>query len=248
MKKKIALIADDSEMNSALLSEMLSAFDIDSEIVENGQEAFELAKNNLYDIVFMDHMMPVMDGIDALKAIREAGILNGIPIIMMTANDESNDIENYFSVGFTDYMKKPFSVKKIGELLEKYNLKKSVVEDKDDWEELSGKLTFLEVGSVGEYFMNDASFYIQVLHEYVKSDILVRLKHTIETDDKEGVRALIRCIGEEARLIGAKSMAETASNAEIRLMQGQDEDFYESYKKLISAQKRLFKRVATAIS
>ncbi len=248
MDKKTALIADDSEMNSALLEEMISPFGFEAEIAENGAEALELARKNSYDIVFMDHLMPVMDGIEALNAIRSENLLGGVPIIMVTANDDISDREKYFSVGFTDYMKKPFSVKKIGDLLLKYGLIEGTVCEKDEWGELSDKLKFLEIDRIVDYFMNDPSFYIQVLHEYMKSDILVRLKQADDAEEKDDLRAHIRCIKEEAYLIGAKSLAAKARDAEKKLLEGDFESFRESLKKLLGAQKSLIKRLMVVLS
>ena len=84
----------------------------------NGQECLDLVKNNTYDIIFLDHMMPGMDGVEAVHALRDNG--NDMPIIALTANSYSGSREKYIAEGFTDYLPKPFQYKELNKILKKY--------------------------------------------------------------------------------------------------------------------------------
>ena len=118
--KKI-LIVDDIINNCILLKSMLENFGYDSQMAYNGQEALLLLKKNKYYIVFMDIEMPVMNGIEATKLLRDT-LTNGnqnIPVIATTAFKNSDQINDDL-YGFTDFILKPFQLEKIKSILEKY--------------------------------------------------------------------------------------------------------------------------------
>jgi CheY-like chemotaxis protein len=96
------LVVDDIEINLELTEAMLDSFDIKADLAKRGEEALELARANTYDIIFMDHMMPGMDGIETTRRIRELkGPHAAVPIIALTANvingAESMFLENQFN-------------------------------------------------------------------------------------------------------------------------------------------------------
>jgi CheY-like chemotaxis protein len=86
------------------------------DICLSGEQAVGLAKENRYDIIFMDHMMPGMDGVEAAAAIRK---LEGaaVPIIALTANAISGMREMFLENGFSDYLSKPIDMAKLDKLI-----------------------------------------------------------------------------------------------------------------------------------
>jgi signal transduction histidine kinase len=106
------LVAEDNAINQRVARFNLEKLDIEVDIAENGEIAFELFKKNNYDIVFMDIQMPVMDGLNATRQIRKYELQTGrsskIPIIAMTANTLKGDKEDFMDAGLTDYIGKPF--------------------------------------------------------------------------------------------------------------------------------------------
>ena len=107
-KKKI-LIVDDSEMNRALLEDMLSD---DYEILEaeNGMEATTIMHSHELDIclVLLDIVMPVMDGFETLAMMNKNGIIKHIPVIMISAETASTYMDRAYSLGAVDYISRPF--------------------------------------------------------------------------------------------------------------------------------------------
>ena len=87
-----------------------------------GEEALELAKNNTYDIILLDHMMPVMDGIETLHHLKNMPVNKSrdAVVIALTANAVSGVREMYLEEGFDDYMSKPISGKLLEEMLAKH--------------------------------------------------------------------------------------------------------------------------------
>ncbi len=103
--KKI-LIAEDNDSNYILMTYILKKY-YQFERAKNGQEAVEKAEKGEYDIVLMDIKMPVMDGLEATKAIKES--LPDLPIIALTANAFDSDRQLAMEAGCNDFLSKPVS-------------------------------------------------------------------------------------------------------------------------------------------
>lgn len=103
------LAVDDEEMNLVVSKGILGSYGIQVDTCLSGKEAIEKCRNMSYDLVFLDHMMPGMDGIETLRRIREidSGIYKELPIIALTANTVSGAREMFKSEGFTEFVPKP---------------------------------------------------------------------------------------------------------------------------------------------
>ena len=107
---KILLAEDEKELQKAEVTVLqISGYEVDA--VNNGKEAVEAAKTNIYDCMVLDIMMPVMDGIEALTAIRASG--NVTPVILLTAKSEVDDRITGLDAGADDYLTKPFAMKEL---------------------------------------------------------------------------------------------------------------------------------------
>lgn len=105
------LVAEDEQQLSHVLSSAMTASGYQVDIANNGQEAVEQAKENAYDVIILDIMMPVKSGLEALKEIRATG--NRTYIMMLTAMGEEDDKVTGLDVGADDYLTKPFSLKEL---------------------------------------------------------------------------------------------------------------------------------------
>ncbi|MCR5734757.1 MAG: response regulator [Lachnospiraceae bacterium] len=116
------LLVDDVNVNLVVIKGLLKNSKINIDTATSGKEAIEKMRKNTYDIVFLDHMMPEMDGIETLSLIQEdPDIQNeGVPIIALTANAVSDAEKMYTDHGFTDYLSKPVIPSMLEELLIKY--------------------------------------------------------------------------------------------------------------------------------
>jgi DNA-binding response OmpR family regulator len=108
------LIADDDSLNLMIIERHLvnglKKYDtIDFEVLtaNNGVEALELAKNNLFDLILLDWEMPEMDGIDVLKLLKSDELTQEVPIIMVTSNTSSEHLKTAIEAGAIDFLKKP---------------------------------------------------------------------------------------------------------------------------------------------
>ncbi|WP_010257697.1 hybrid sensor histidine kinase/response regulator [Treponema primitia] len=119
------LIVDDIETNLKVAEGLLALYQTGIHTCTGGEQAIALVKEHSYDIVFMDHMMPGMDGIEATEVIRALSSLRGdyfrkLPIIALTANAVAGMKEMFLSKGFTDYLAKPIEMSKLEEIMAKW--------------------------------------------------------------------------------------------------------------------------------
>ena len=109
------LVVDDNTINLNVACGLLQLCKINPDTATSGQEAIDLLSRNQYDLVFMDHMMPVMNGVEAAKVIREKGIK--IPIIALTANAITGVKEEFLAAGMDDMLAKPIERPLLNKLL-----------------------------------------------------------------------------------------------------------------------------------
>jgi signal transduction histidine kinase len=118
------LVAEDNPINKFLIIKILKEWDIDADVVDNGKEAIDKLRDYDYDIILMDTYMPVMNGLDAIKCIRE-GYAPGkekIPIITFSAAVMDNDNKTAFEAGANDVLSKPFELETLYQKLIMYTL------------------------------------------------------------------------------------------------------------------------------
>lgn len=116
------LVVDDTKINLKVLKGLLTNTKMQVDIAESGKVAIELTLANKYDLIFMDHLMPEMDGIEAMKLIRaqDNGKNHDTAIIALTANAIKGAYEEYMELGFDDVIFKPVRLSELDEVLKKY--------------------------------------------------------------------------------------------------------------------------------
>lgn len=114
------LVVDDNEMNRKVFCSLLKQTQMQISQAGSGLECIHQIRENTYDLIFMDHMMPEMDGIETLHAIRQEKLCEGVPIIVLTANAITGAKEHYMREGFQDFLTKPVSPDKLDEMVLKY--------------------------------------------------------------------------------------------------------------------------------
>ena len=116
------LVVDDNRVNLELMNNYLKQYRIIPDTADGGAKAVSMASGKQYDIIFMDQMMPEMDGVEAMKRIRALGssYMAKMPIIALTANAIAGTKNQLIGEGFTDYASKPLPIKVLENLLTKY--------------------------------------------------------------------------------------------------------------------------------
>ena len=117
------LLVEDNLLNQKVVMFNLKKYDYNITAVTNGLDALEAVKNNQFDLVLMDIMLPEMNGFEVTEKIRNFESKQGknpVPIVALTANTLDNDREKCISVGMNEYLSKPFTANELIEKIEKF--------------------------------------------------------------------------------------------------------------------------------
>ncbi len=124
MKKNKILIVDDLALNRILLSEIIEELGVDYDMAKNGKDALEKICKQEYKAVLMDIEMPVMNGFEATRYIRQKcpAPTKDITVIAISAHTPVSFLKDYKDIGFDALLAKPYSLGKIQKMLEKYDI------------------------------------------------------------------------------------------------------------------------------
>ncbi len=116
------LVVDDNSTNLQVAQGLMSPYQMHVDTTTSGFDAIEMVKHNHYDAIFMDHMMPEMDGIEASGCIRDldGDYYKNVPIIALTANAMSDARELFLEAGMTDFVAKPIEMRELHRVIKKY--------------------------------------------------------------------------------------------------------------------------------
>jgi len=241
------LVVDDNRMNLEVIKGMLKHLHINVDAVESGLEAIEKVKETRYDIIFMDHMMPVMDGVEALHRIREdqSHPNTQTPVIVMTANAIIGAKETYMAEGFTDYISKPVNMNLLEEMIGHY-LSSELMTYQDTTEEEKGLiLPDIEGVQWAEAIKNspDTEVLLELIRTFcvsAKNDINVlneNYSKIIGASDEDSLgmyKIKVHAMKHSAILVGAKTLSEDAFQLEMAAGEGRTNDIMEKHSRFVS--------------
>lgn len=167
------LIVDDNVINRKVARGFLKKYDFDLTEAESGPEAIELVRSVRYDIIFMDHMMPGMDGIEAAEIIRRDCGENGTTPVMvaLTANAMEGMREHFLECGFQDFIAKPLDRKKLNSLLlrwvpEKYRQTEEIAEEFKPLNPEAFRIDGVDMNAAMQYYSGDEEGFVDLLELY----------------------------------------------------------------------------------
>ena len=118
---KRVLVVDDTVVNLHIFEALMAPYEVEVSCVNSGEKALVMMKNNTYHMIFLDHLMPGMDGIETLNELRKIDdYYKKVPVIALTGNYSPTARAEYISLGFTDYMEKPVIPDCLDEMIHKY--------------------------------------------------------------------------------------------------------------------------------
>jgi len=119
MNKKI-IIAEDSSVIQNLTRKILSQLNFDIIAVKNGKEVLAQMESNTIDLILLDINMPIMNGIECAKAIREGNNQSDTPLIAITGNANNYSLDDFHEVGINEYLPKPLNFDLLVDTVKKY--------------------------------------------------------------------------------------------------------------------------------
>ncbi len=209
-----ALIVDDEEMNLVVARGIFKDYKMEVDTAVSGMDSIIKCENREYDIVFMDHMMPEMDGIEAMRRIKDVTSKKSVVPVMiaLTANAVSGAREMFINAGFDGFVSKPVDRLELERVL-----KKVIPETRIKYIEEAGEGTEKEILSYGNgispektiaMLKGDKEAYERLLSIFKEENAkrIGELRHSLETDDKAELKRLILALYSEAELIGAEEI------------------------------------------
>lgn len=243
------LTVDDNVMNLDVFCRILKDTRISIDTANNGAEALELLEKNTYHIVFLDHMMPVMDGLEALKRIREKGLCRDTPVIVLTANAVAGEKQMYLDAGFDDYLSKPIISKQLKKMVRSKLPEEMLREDAGEAEmpdsrtEKSGLFDrlsdLLDTGLGLEYCCNDEEFYQNVIMTYLETQKRDALMKCYQEEDWENYRILVHALKSTSLSIGAADLSEQAKALEMAAKEKDISYVKENHEKVMADYQKL---------
>lgn len=221
------LIVDDVKMNRTVFKALLKQTGIQIFEAESGKECLEKLSQESFHMVFLDHMMPEMDGIETKHKIYERQLCQGVPIIMLTANAILEDREMYIKEGFDDFLSKPILVGKLEEMILKYLPEELIVEGTCEEEE-EPLQEVVELPELDEFDFGYAMGILQkeeLLYKFLEDfhysldPLMQKLEMSYaDIEQEDGVdayRSEVHALKSTAATVGALLLSQTARLLEI---------------------------------
>nr|MCR4740356.1 response regulator [Lachnospiraceae bacterium] len=241
------LVVDDNRVNLEVAKGLISQYGAFVTLASSGGEAIaRVEEDEAYDIIFMDHMMPGMDGIETTVKIREK---HDTPIIALTANAIKGVEEEFLNAGMNDYLSKPIELKRLMEVMEKWvpedkknrSLEEiSAVSDKVNGEENENtadleenrawlsKLGHVNVDAGLENSLKDIGMYKSLLSSFIMSNKPETFKKQLEEHDLGAYQISVHSLKSSARYIGAEELSDLAKHFENLVRDRKEEEILEN--------------------
>jgi len=241
------LIVDDVETNIYVAKGLLAPYELKTDSANSGYAAIDKIKNGkVYDIVFMDHMMPQMDGIEATKIIRDMGYNE--PIVALTANAVAGQAGVFLENGFNDFISKPIDIRQMNLVLNK------LIRDKQPPEvleaarqhakirkELSGNMPLPAVDAyLAEIFVRDASKSLAMLRKiiekngmYDENDMRMYIIHT------HGIKSALANIGKMDLCAVALRLEQSGRDKDVGVIKAETPAFITSLQAFVEELKSM---------
>ncbi len=246
----IILVVDDTEMNLTVIKSLLKKTEVKVDTAISGFETLDKVKERKYDIIFLDHRMPEMDGIETFEQMK---ILNGnlnkaTPVIALTANAVSGAKQEYQERGFTDYLAKPVNSVELERMIEHYLPQDKIIEvstdnGDDDFNDASATIpedSFLH--ELKEVDLKEAVINCggpEVLENVVRDFLMTidtkadSIESFLNEGDVRNYTVLVHALKSSARLIGAMELSKLAAELEQDGNDGNLLALYEKTPKLL---------------
>lgn len=236
------LVVDDNSVNLHVASGLLEIYGLKVDLATSGKKALQLLEANTYHIVFLDYMMPEMNGIETLNAIRELSpsYCKTVPVIALTANALSGAEQMFLSSGFNDYLSKPMEMERLNIILNKWLSTDIQLVKFKQWELPNTRREiykyFSDVYGIDwvsglsncdsrwdAYFDLLEIFWHDGLHQ------IEELSTSLQRDDYSLYCVQVHAIKYSLATVGAKGLAEQALSLELSCIEIKDKVFLQTH-------------------
>lgn len=257
------LVVDDNIVNLFVSKELLLNYEIDVTTAQSGAECLALVNNNYYDLIFMDYVMPEMDGHETLINLRKRQneFAKKIPVVALTAMVTNSGAKMYIDEGFQGYLSKPINVDDLEEQLirllpDEYIVRKNKVEDDDEaiedklwYKRICSILTGVNIKQGLLYSNNDYNSYLTLL-KVIYNDSYTQLAklNTYKTKiDLNDFRVTVHALKSVTASVGADDISAVCKDLEIHAKEGNTRYIMDNISKLITMFDEFLRKVDTLL-
>lgn len=225
------LLVDDNKVNLKVAEGLLRPYKVQLDTADSGSQAIDMVKNQIYDLVFMDHMMPQMDGVEATRIIRSLDDerFRTMPIVALSANAVRGAKELFLEAGMNDFVPKPIEMRIMDRALRRWLPDDKIISSRNADEaapeeevvpetavSLSWQMEGIDVAVGMKYSGNDENLYREVLSDYMdtieeKANVIER---AVEEEDLETYTIEVHSLKSISKSIGAIELSELAKDLE----------------------------------
>ena len=229
------LLAEDDIINQTVLRRFLSEKGHKVTITANGVEAVEAYNNGKFDVVLMDIQMPVMDGVEALKIIREQEKIRGhIPVIALTAFALTGDKERFLSLGMDEYIAKPVKMDELLFLIDKVAAKQTIEENYNEIPIIdeNGEITFINYDTMKSIDEFNATDELKSTVDQLNR-LMNDMSNLVFNDKYFGIEELVHRIKDLLSRIDAYEIKDTAFKIELLARRGNYNEIRETTNQML---------------
>jgi len=254
------LVVDDYSMNLKVFRNLLKQTKM--QIVEalSGKECLEILKEQKFDLIFLDHMMPEMDGIETLHLMKENKLSGETPVIMLTANAIVGDKEKYFQEGFNDFISKPIIPGELDKMILKH-LSSDLVRTENEAKETQNKrfkseelnllsrcLPEIDFEKAMVYCSGSEEFYLELLQDFVNLPIKKELSAYYQKGSYKNYSIRVHAFKNNAYSIGAQKLGDLSCEIEKLTKEGFPDEICDKQEELFEQFEKICRQYAKAIS
>ena len=248
------LVVDDNLINRKVATGFLKNYEFELEEAESGYEAIELVKKTKYNLIFMDHMMPEMDGVEAVQIIRsECGDNGRTPVIIaLTANAMDGVKDMFLRNGFQDFIAKPLDRKQLNDVLAKWipSAYKKVQKPEDKEAVLKPKINFEDIAIDGidikeamKHHSGEVEDFLELLHLYCMDgnrkvgflqELLDNEEYAVYGIEVHGLKSASANIGAMELSAQAREHENAVNRQDIEFVQRHREELITCYKRQVA--------------
>ncbi|MCR4888472.1 MAG: response regulator [Ruminococcus sp.] len=269
-----ALVVDDEPMNLSVAKSIFKRYGMEVTTASSGQEAVMLCRSRKFDVVFMDHMMPEMDGVEAMKRIRSDVSRNKeeLPIVALTANAVSTAKEMFLAEGFDGFVSKPVELAEFERVLIKVLPKSYItyesIEERSDINEQTGHKNVpaektaeendvysrlrqcgVDIDAGLGYCQGDEEFYRTLLIQFASGTAEKKnnLEKYLSSDDIKNYEIIIHSLKSSSKMIGDMSLSEKARQLEMAAKEGRREYIRANHYQAMEEYLRLTEAISSSL-
>lgn len=242
------LVVDDNKTNLLVAKQLISLYKPSVDTAESGIQALRMVQQKDYDIIFMDHMMPELDGIETTLAIRSLGEkYRKLVIVALTANVINDAAELFRESGMNDFLGKPIEMNELNRILSRYipEEKQIIVEDEEEEQTQMSDPNFasefysvdgLDVNFALKQCNGDINLFSDILRSVATSSSVPKMQLAFEARDLRsytiyvhGIKGALRNVGAESLGNAAYELELAAKRADFDFIKENHEDFIDSF-------------------